>query len=168
MTRKAPVWTGLVALALSMAFGAPAFASIMYRSGTACVAGKNDASKVNYSQFGIQNESSSSSAKVWCPVLYDRDDSGNILDLGITVFDQNSTSGKDVSCTVYGIDPEAGVGYNPPSQHTSGALSTAQTIVFPDVPSPGFFGYTFSCSLPLAPSSSKLSRVSVYGPLDHD
>ena len=155
------------ALVLAAALAIPLTASaqsgmIPNQSGTACVPNRGDTSKLNYSsQWGIYNDSTSSSGKVYCPVVYNQDQFQGALNGNIEffVYDQNAGSGKDVVCILYSLNRDGSIGSSE-KQQTTGSLPTEQLLSF-------YFGnvggiYNAQCTLP-AMSNGKQSRVTTYG-----
>jgi hypothetical protein len=136
--------------------------AIPLQSGTACVPNRGDTSKLNYSsQWGIFNDNTSSSGKVYCPVVYDQQQIDGALNgnLEFWVFDQNSGSGKDVICTVYSLNRDGSIGSSE-KQQTTGSSAFAQILSF-------YFGavsgiYNAQCTLP-ASLNGKQSRIVSYG-----
>jgi hypothetical protein len=162
ITRISPLALALAAVLAMPSAASAQTGSIPLQSGTACVPNRGDTSKVNYSsQWGIYNDNTSSSAKVYCPVVYSQDEFEGALNGNIEfwVYDQNGGSGKDVSCTLYSLNMDGSVGSSE-THATSGSSSFAQVLGF-DFGS--VFGtYNAQCTLP-ASSNGKQSRVTSFG-----
>jgi hypothetical protein len=144
--------------ALSLAFlltPAPARALLSAQAGSTCVPNRSDSSKLNYSrQWGIYNDSTST-ATVFCPIVFEPDDFVDFVHAEITVLDQNP--GADVSCTLLGLDFDGSIGFAAGTQKSSGATSQAQFLDYFDMPT--FLPvYNASCKVP-GTSNGKQSRV---------
>jgi len=136
--------------------------SIPLQSGTACVPNRGDTSKLNYSpSLGIFNDNSTSSGKVFCPVVYSQPEFDGALNgnIEIFVYDQNNGSGKNIDCTLFSLNEDGSVG-------TSENHKTTGSSPFPQVM--GYFfgavrgGYNFQCTIPPTQNGAQ-SRVVSYG-----
>jgi hypothetical protein len=146
--------------------------SIPWSTGASCVAGKTENTRISYGTTGVQNDSTST-AKVWCPMVYFKPDAanfngGHMYEIDFEVVDQNAGSGKDVKCTLYGMDEITGdVGFTQ-TQSSFGASSGTQYLWFSESGDPELYkmlngmSYVASCLLPPV-SNGKTSRVRRYG-----
>jgi hypothetical protein len=171
--RKVPALVRVLPFAAALAATMPAavFAqvspAISELPGTACVPGKGDNSKVDYStQWGASNTSSTSTAKVYCPFVFDQNDFTNDAQPrfpSVRVLDQNPTS--DVSCTLLGVDASATTGYSSGSHKSGGSSSSVQSLALVNANFdnfPFYLIYSMQCTLPIS-SNGHTSRVASYG-----
>jgi hypothetical protein len=138
---------------------------------TACVAGKGDNSKIQYSSTSLNNESSTASAKVFCPFPYEVDsyfrDASNLFEPIVRVFltyvDKNSSS--NITCTLVTTFADGAPILSIP-QTSSSSSSTAKTFDWSfDLASfldGGGRVAGISCTLPLAASSTSRSGIRSY------
>jgi hypothetical protein len=120
--RRAGFLPAALALGLSLAAAASAQAEmISSQPGTVCTPINADRSKVTYSAtLGVYNNSTSASAKVHCPVLYNTRDfdinSGIFFTsagIFVTSVDPNPATGaaNDLSCQAFGLNPSGTIGF---------------------------------------------------------
>jgi hypothetical protein len=104
-------------------------------SATGCVAeNSTSAGKISYSQFGVQNDNTSSSATVWCSIPIDH---LPLIERGLTspplmlygyARDRNGGSAQDVSCTLYQLKNDGNVLWSWGPWKTSGSGTTYQSL----------------------------------------
>jgi hypothetical protein len=137
--------------------------------GVICQPGKSDGGRINYNGQSAINESTTSSAKVYCALPLDSDamrDAANFESVRIQVsyIDNNATSGNPVRCTLYGgFFGSTGVPIALETQSSpAGANQSNQVFTFfPsrfDI-STGFRSAAIGCTLPPGPTSTTRSMI---------
>lgn len=153
----------LLALALGLTYSLTASAYVPYQSGSSCAAFGSAADSIDYHpQLGAFNKSTSTTNSVYCSFIYDMDDYPSYAppQAEIVVYDQNPGAGKDVSCTVYGVDASGTVGYTGTTASTTGSKSSAQSLYFFSIPTG--LAITGTCSIPPTYNGHN-SRVTTFG-----
>lgn len=157
----------LASLVATMGFAATAGADQnIHVPATACSPKKSDVSKTQYNGSRIQNESTSSSAVVVCPVNYRDDPNHGPSNFFIRVIDRNSSS--DVSCTLRVFEEFTTNVMFQSTVASSGSSTDVQDlddgsgdgIVLN--PFAGFSMFNVECTLPKDPGSSARSAVVNY------
>jgi hypothetical protein len=80
---------------------------------------------INYSQYGVNNTSTTATATIECAVPLGQVAGGTLSLVQVTMYDRNPSS--DVACTITGIAPTSGAVDWSASVQTSGATSGSQT-----------------------------------------
>jgi hypothetical protein len=162
--RKFRALPALLALGLGLTYSLTAAAFIPYQSGSACTSFGGDVANIDYNpQLGAFNKSTSASASVYCSLAYDTDDypsPDSPPQAEFVVYDQNPNAGKDVSCTVYGVNSSGTVGYTGTTASTTGSKATAQSLYFFSIPND--LAITGTCAIPPTYNGHN-SRVTTYG-----
>lgn len=153
--RRAGILPAALAIGLSLAAASAARAEmISAQPGTVCTAINADRSKVTYSATtGVYNNSTSASAKVHCPILYNVTDftftDGLYISAGISTYvnDPNPATGSanDISCQAFGLNSYGTIGF------TTAAVTSAGDQSFLNVKyGNGSTGLAFNmvCTLP--------------------
>jgi len=132
-------------------------------SGTACHPNRADAGKINYSStWGIYNDGTSSGT-VYCPVVFVPEFTFEAYGLKIWVYDQNSGSGNNVSCTLNGLNQDGTVGHTAGTKTTSGSSSGAMLLGWDPIQPFPWIAYNAICKIPPMQGTAQ-SRVTTYGP----
>jgi hypothetical protein len=163
--RFSPTLLAASLLGPTLLAGAPAQAQPMHHHpGTACKPNNGDVAKINYTDNqGVMNVSTSSSAKVYCPVDHTLDPNGILrpASLRVMVIDR---SGEAVSCTLKNVTADGTDVQTIGPLNSNGNTSTPQALTF-TIPPPGVSprGYlNLICTLPRAGSSTTRSHVVSY------
>jgi hypothetical protein len=146
----------VLALGVNAVMSLPAQAREIFSSGATCNPQKSDTGKVSYnSQFGATNDSTSSTAQVFCTVV---SEFTAVSDFNVLVRDRNSTA--NVSCTVTMTNVNTGTIQFTSTQTSSGSSSTPQRLHFTP---PSIAGVaTIACTLPInAGATSSVVNVGV-------
>jgi hypothetical protein len=152
-TSLLPALAFLAAVPLSQAHAG----RIWRASGSACQPGKSDVGKIGYSSRGVANESTSSSAKVYCPLDTDSDMLAGTSNAGVMVTYIDNNSSSSVSCTLYVYDFDGNTILSE-TQTSSGAQSWQQSF-FWSFPTVLWHNALVGCTLPLGTSSSTRSSI---------
>jgi hypothetical protein len=165
MSRKAIAIVSLFAPIFGLILTAHADNNV-HIPGTACSPRKSDVGKTQYNTVRIQNESTSSSATVACPVHYEDDANHGPTNFFVRVVDRNSSS--DVSCTLRIFDEFSTTVLFQSTVRSSGNSTAVQDLddgsgdgIELD-PFAGFAMMSMDCTLPLDPGSSHRSAVVNY------
>jgi hypothetical protein len=113
-----------------------------------------DAPNLEFTQYGVNNESTAGSAGVSCPVLAESLPAGQV---NIIVYDRNSAQNADVSCFVLTTDALGNTNWSG-SVHSTGSGAAAQVLSI----RPAVGGVVhLQCFLP-AKTSAGVSHVAAY------
>ena len=147
----------LMALGVSAAIGPSAYAAteILQLPGASCNPQKADVGKVSYtSQFGAQNDSTTSTARVFCPLVAQF---AGPFDVNLFVRDRSATA--DVSCTLTMTTPNLATIVFTSTKTSTGSSTFPQELHFsPPNITGGWIG-SIACTLPINPGSSSSSVV---------
>lgn len=153
----------MMCLALLVLGSSPIHALPTVFPGNQCQPAKADVGKIGYGNTFIQNESSTASARIFCPLAFDFgtiSTEHDTLRITVNTVDRNPTA--NISCTALATDNDTGgVIWNGGSKSTTGTgdigdlrweipLQTDQRI---------FGAYAVMCTLPLAPTASQRSAL---------
>jgi hypothetical protein len=148
---------GSLMTALGLCLAEPAFA---YQSGVVCNPARTDADKVNYSQWGVHNESGTAPAQVFCS------DSGlgsvpsylrQFLLVGVYDRDPNS----NVCCTAFLEGPD-GTPYSSARSCSSGFGASSQYLLSPLAQT--FGAINMICDIPPNHPTNGSSHVASFVP----
>ena len=139
----------LMALGVSTAVGPSAYATQIVSSGASCNPQKADVGKVSYtSQFGAQNDSTTSTARVFCPVV---GEFTGPFGFNILVRDRSATA--DISCTLTMTSPNLATIVFTSTQTSTGSSAFPQMLLFSPPAMNGWIA-TIACTLPINSGSA--------------
>jgi hypothetical protein len=164
MARALPTLMAASLLAAALLAGANAQADPQHHhAGTACKPNNGDLAKINYTDNqGVMNVSTSSSAKVYCPVDHTLDPNGLLRpsSLRVMVIDRSSQA---VSCTLKNTASDGTSVQTVGPLSSSSNSSTPQALIFNIPASSTPRGYlNLICTLPPAGGSTTRSHVVSY------
>jgi hypothetical protein len=159
---KRSLFSSLVAaLVLS---SAPAGADTWEAHANICQPDKGDVEKLDYSNTGLFNESTSSSAKAHCPIEYISDLHTGFNSATIAIRYVDRSSAENVSCTLFINLGDGSPVLTETKTSPAGSSNATQTFTW-DISSPigpnigGGRQLVIQCTLPKATSSSTRSGV---------
>jgi hypothetical protein len=115
---------------------------------------------ISLSTYGVQNNSSTSFATVWCPVIHNHGSFGNYnLFSSIFVYDRHPV--VPVSCTLYQLDVDGNVLWSWTLNSTGSGASTKQLVVDDNSHTNTWYGYAWKCVIPPT-SGGQISHVGSY------
>ncbi len=149
-----------MAAVLVLALGAlPARATQVGSSGSICNPQKADVSKISYSaQFGATNDSTSSTARVFCPVTNLLTNPFNFV---VVVRDRNPNDNANVSCTLTITNFNTGAVIFTATQSTEGSSTATQNLGFFTGEDVSGGGATINCTIPPKVGSAASNVVNV-------
>jgi hypothetical protein len=157
MSKLAKSISAVVLSGIAIAIAGSAGAANNGYSGTLCnPIDTTQASRINYSQFGVHNISAAT-ATVECGGLPTV--GSNITSVQATVYDRNSTAGQDVCCTMRVLNND-GLFIASASPCTSGFSSSSMPLNFTP-PANAAGSFDMSCNIPPV-LSGNFSHVTTY------
>jgi hypothetical protein len=129
-------------------------------SGHACNPGKTDVSKMGYSTAqGIGNDSTTATAKAYCPIVYDVLSGSDPNFIQVMVLDNSDTA--NISCTLNAVRLDGSIAFSQTQTSAGAQVGVRFAINFTPPILSDIFSYGFSCTLP-AKTSSPASRIMFY------
>lgn len=148
----------LIGMGVSAAFCSSALAADELYHGNFCAPNQAHINRIERSQFGVHNTSSSTTAVVQCPFNVPFVGNLNINSVWVTVYDRNPS--VNVSCTLTIVNLQGGTTWSN-TQSSSGSQTAHQFLGF-EPPNNSVLGtLNMSCSIP--PSTNQgVSHITTY------
>ncbi len=156
MSKLLPV--ALIGMGLSAAFCSSALAADEMYHGNFCAPKRDHISRIERSQWGVKNSSSSTTAVVDCPFNVPFSANLKVTNLTVTVYDRNNSA--DVSCTLTAVAIDGNTIWST-SRSSSGAGQGHKFLVFQPPNSNVLGTLNMSCSIPPSTNSGP-SHVTTY------
>jgi hypothetical protein len=148
----------LMGAGLSIAVSFPALASDEIYHGNFCAPSRQgDINRIQRSQFGVDNSSSTNTASVQCPFNLPFNAQLRVNSVWLTVYDRNSS--LNVDCTLLGVGLDGNTVWSR-SVSSSGSSASHQFLNF-SPPSQFVATMNMTCSLPPS-TNSGVSHITTY------
>ncbi len=148
----------LIGMGVSATFCSSALAIDEMYHGNFCAADQDHINKIERSQYGVDNTSSSATAVVHCPFNVPYVGNLKISSVWVTVYDRNLS--EDVSCTLMIVGVDGNTKWSN-TQSTSGIQSAHQFLGF-QPPNSNYLGtLNMSCSIPPS-TEAGVSHITMY------
>lgn len=148
----------LIGMGLSTAFCSSALATDELYHGNFCVPNRNDIDKIDRSQWGVDNRSTTTTAVVQCPFNVPFVGNLKINSVWVTVYDRNPNT--NVNCTLMIVGLDGKIAWSN-TRSSSGSQVGHQFLGF-QPPDNNFLGtLNMSCSIPPS-TNAGISHVTTY------